>query len=75
MFANFLMEVLDACRNAGAGVEVVATVCDMGANNVRPWNSWGFLERYRSSREVIKKLQQCWNPISLNAHNLFVHQT
>jgi len=73
MFANFLMEVLDACRNAG--VEVVATVCDMGSNIVRPWNSWVFLKRYHSSREVIKKLQQCWNPVSLNAHNLFVHQT
>ena len=59
MFANFLMEVLDACRNVG--VEVVATVCGMGANSVRPWNSGVFLKRYQSSRSVIKKLQQCLN--------------
>jgi hypothetical protein len=70
MFANFLMEVLDACRNVG--VEVVATVCHMGANSVRPWNSWMFLKRYQSSRWVTKKLQQCLNPISLNAHNLVI---
>jgi len=34
MFADFLMEVLGACRNVR--VEVVATICDMGANSVRP---------------------------------------
>jgi len=61
MFANFLMEVLDACRNVG--VEVVATVCHMGTNRVRPWNSWMFLKRYQSSRWVTKKLQQCLNPL------------
>ena len=64
------MEVLDTCRNVG--VEVVATICDMGANSVRPWNSWMFMKIYQSSRSVIKKLQQCLNPISLNAHNLFI---
>jgi hypothetical protein len=32
MLVNFLMEVLDACQNAG--LEVVATVCDMGANKL-----------------------------------------
>jgi len=70
MFADFLMEVLGACRNVR--VEVVATICDMGANSVRPWNRWVFLKRYQSSRSVIKKQQQCLNPISLNAHNLFI---
>jgi hypothetical protein len=30
MLVNFLMEVLDAYYNAGS--EVVATLCDMGAN-------------------------------------------
>jgi hypothetical protein len=33
MLVNFLREVLDACHNAG--LEVVATMCDMGANNVK----------------------------------------
>ena len=33
MLVSFLMEVLDACHNAG--LVVVATVCDMGANNVK----------------------------------------
>jgi hypothetical protein len=32
MLVNFLMEVLDDCQNAG--LEVVATVCDMGANKL-----------------------------------------
>jgi hypothetical protein len=70
MFANFLMEVLDACRNVG--VEVVATVCHMGANSSRLWNSWMFLKRYQSSRWVTKKLQQCLNPVSLNANSLVI---
>jgi hypothetical protein len=33
MHVSFLMEVLDACHNAR--LVVVATVCDMGANNVK----------------------------------------
>jgi len=33
MLVDFLMEVLDACHSAG--LVVVATVCDMGANNVK----------------------------------------
>ena len=33
MFVNFLMEVLDACHNVG--LEVVATMCGMGTNNVK----------------------------------------
>jgi hypothetical protein len=32
MIVQFSKEVLDACQNAG--LQVVATVCDMGANNV-----------------------------------------
>jgi len=32
MLVNFLMEVLHACQNAG--LEVAATVCDMGANKL-----------------------------------------
>jgi hypothetical protein len=33
MLVNFLVEFLDASHNAG--LEVVATMCDMGANNVK----------------------------------------
>ena len=33
MLVQFLKEVLDACQNVG--LHVVATVCDMGTNNVR----------------------------------------
>ena len=33
MLVDFLMEFLDACHNAG--LVVVATVCDMGANNIK----------------------------------------
>jgi hypothetical protein len=42
MLVNFLMEVLDACYNAGA--VVVATVCDMGANNVKALKQLGVSE-------------------------------
>jgi hypothetical protein len=33
MLTQILKEVLDACQNAG--LQVVATVCDMGANNIK----------------------------------------
>jgi hypothetical protein len=33
MTVQYLNEVLDACQNAG--LKVVATVCDMGANSVK----------------------------------------
>jgi hypothetical protein len=42
MLVNFLMEVLDACYNAG--VEVVATVCYMGANSVKALKQLGVSE-------------------------------
>jgi len=31
MFVNFLMEAVDACHDAG--LQIVATVCAIGANN------------------------------------------
>ena len=43
MLVNFLMEVLDACHNAG--LEVVATVCDMGANNIKALKLMGVSEK------------------------------
>jgi hypothetical protein len=42
MLVNFLMEVLDAYHNAGL---VVATVCDMGANNVKALKQLGVSEK------------------------------
>jgi hypothetical protein len=39
MIVQFLNEVLDACQNAG--LKVVATVCDMGANNVKAFKLLG----------------------------------
>jgi hypothetical protein len=42
MLVNFLMEVLNACYSAGA--EVVATVCDMGANSVKALKQLGVSE-------------------------------
>jgi len=39
MLVDFLMEVLDACHNAG--LVVVATVFDMGANNVKAFKQLG----------------------------------
>jgi len=39
MLVDFLMEVLDACHSAG--LVVVATVCDMGANNVKTLKQLG----------------------------------
>ena len=43
MLVNFLMGVLDACHNAG--LEAVATVCDMGANNVKALKLLGISEK------------------------------
>jgi len=42
MLVNFLVEVLDACHNAG--LVVVATLCDMGANNVKAFKQLGVSE-------------------------------
>jgi len=39
ILVDFLTEVLDACHNAG--LVVVATVCDMGANNVKALKQLG----------------------------------
>ncbi|PNF14733.1 hypothetical protein B7P43_G08923 [Cryptotermes secundus] len=57
MIVQYLKEVLDACQNAG--LKVVATVCDMGANNVMALNCWVLPEGNHSSDFAIKKLQQC----------------
>ena len=43
MLVNFLLEVLDACHNAG--LVVVATMCGMGANNVKALKQLGVSEK------------------------------
>ena len=43
MLVNFLMEVLDSCHSGG--LEVVATVYDMGANNVMALKLLGVSEK------------------------------
>ncbi|PNF39995.1 hypothetical protein B7P43_G15587, partial [Cryptotermes secundus] len=43
MVVQYLKEVLDACQNAG--LKVVATVCDMGANNVKALKLLGASKR------------------------------
>ena len=39
MLKQFLVEVLEACHNVG--LHVVATVCDMGTNNVKAMKQFG----------------------------------
>jgi hypothetical protein len=69
MLVNFLIGFLDAYHNAG--LVVVATMCDMGAKNVKALKQV-FLKRHLSSGFVIKKLQQCLILlISLSAHVTF----
>jgi hypothetical protein len=63
----FLMEVLDASQNAG--LVVVATMFDMGANSFKAFNSWVFLKRHLFSGFMIMILQQgLILLIPLNAH-------
>ena len=68
MLSSFLMDVLDACHSAAL---VVATMCDLVANNVKALKQLVISKRHLSSGFVIKKLQQCLILISLNAHITF----
>ena len=56
MLVQFLKDVHGACQNVG--LHVVATVCDMGTNNVRPRNCWVQPGDSHSSSLKIKQLQQ-----------------
>jgi hypothetical protein len=71
MLVNFLMEVLDACCSAGA--EVVATVCDMGANNVKALKHLGVSEDTPFFRFQNQKIAALFDPPHLLkcTHNLF----
>ena len=70
MLINLLKEVLDVCHDAG--LEVVATMCDMGANNVKALKLLRVLKRHLFSGFMIKKLQlYLVLPISLNVPLIF----
>jgi len=43
MLVQYLSDVLDACQNVG--LHVVATVCDMGTNNIKALKLLGATER------------------------------
>jgi len=70
MLVNFLTEVLDACHNAA--LEVAATMCDMGTNNVKALKLKSVSEKTLSSGFRIKKLLlYLILPISLNVPTTF----
>ena len=56
ILVQFLNEVLGACQIVG--LHVVATVCEMGTNNVKAMKCWVKPEVSHSSSFKIKQLQQ-----------------
>jgi hypothetical protein len=71
MLVNFLMEVLDACYNAGA--EVVATVCDKDTNNIKTLKQLGVSEDAPFFRFQNQEIAALFDPPYLLkcTHNLF----
>jgi hypothetical protein len=71
MLVNLLMDVLDACYSAGA--EVVATVCDMGANNIKAFKQLGVSEDATFFRFQNQEIAALFDPPYLLkcTHNLF----
>ena len=43
MLVNFFMKFLDVCHNTG--MEVAATLCDMGSNNIKAVKQLGVSEK------------------------------
>ena len=72
MLVNFLTEVLDACHIAG--LEDVATVCDMGANNVKAFKLLGVSEKTPSIRFRDQEIAAIIDPPLLLkcTHDLFL---
>jgi hypothetical protein len=72
MLVNFLKEVLDVCHNAG--LEVVATVCDTGANNVKALKRLGVSEKTPFFRFRDQELAAVFDPPHLLkcTRNLFL---
>lgn len=66
MLVNFFMEVLDAYHNAG--MEVAATVCDVGSSSVKALKQLGVSENISFFRFQSQEKLQLYLvfPISLN---------
>jgi hypothetical protein len=72
MLVNFLVEVLDACHNAG--LEVVATLCNMGASSVKALKLLGVSEETPFFRFQDRKSTAIFDPPHLLKYtcNLFL---
>ena len=72
MLVNFLIEVLDACYNAG--LVVVATFCDMGAKNIKVLKQLGVSEKTPFFRFHIQEIGAVFDPPLLlkGTSNLFI---
>jgi len=72
MHVNFLVEFLDACHNAG--LVVVATMCDVGANNVKALKQLGVSEKTPFFRFCGQEIAAMFDPLHLLKfpHNLFL---
>jgi len=72
MLVHFLMEVLDAYHNAG--LVVVATMCDMGANNVNALKRLGVSEKTPFFRFCDQEIAAVFDPPHLLkcTRNLFL---
>jgi len=71
MLVDFLMEVLDASRNAG--LEVVTT-CDMGNNSVKVFKHLGLSEKtpfFRFQNQEITAIFDPPHPLKFT-HNIFL---
>jgi len=72
MLVDFLMEVHDACHSAG--LVVVATVCDMGANNVKTLKQLGVSDKTPFFRFRHQEIAAVFDPPHLLkcTYNLFL---
>jgi hypothetical protein len=72
MTVQYLKEVLDACQNTG--LKVVATVCDMGANNVKAMKLFGASKRKPFFRFHNQEIATIYDPPHLLkcTRNLFL---
>jgi len=74
MLVNLLMKFLDACLNAG--LEVIATVCDMAANNVKALKLLGVSEKtpfFKFRDQEIATIFDPPHPLKCT-HNLFLKE-
>jgi hypothetical protein len=57
---NFLMEVLDTCQNAG--LDIIDTVCNIDANNVKALKLLGISEKTPSFRFQDREIAAIFDP-------------